>query len=105
EGPMLSLKSVNTLSHYTKWTIANVHAGGLGWNGFFTFGLLYWLLPRLWKTELFSKKLATTHFWFGLIGIAGYVLGMWVSGVTEGLMWKEIDADGKLVYATLDEMV
>ena len=105
EGPMLSLKSVNTLSHFTNWTIAHVHAGGLGWNGFMTFGLLYWLLPRLWKTELHSKKLATTHFWFGLIGIAAYVLAMWVNGVTEGLMWKEFDPDGKLVYGTWDEMV
>ncbi|MFO7562303.1 MAG: cytochrome-c oxidase, cbb3-type subunit I [Enhygromyxa sp.] len=105
EGPMLSLKSVNSLSHFTNWTIAHVHAGGLGWNGFLTFGLLYWLLPRLWKTELHSTKLATTHFWFGLIGIAGYVLSMWVSGVTEGLMWKEFDPDGKLVYGTWDEMV
>ncbi len=105
EGPMLSLKAVNSLSHFTNWTIAHVHAGGLGWNGFLTFGLLYWLLPRLWKTELHSKKLATTHFWFGLIGIAAYVLSMWVNGVTEGLMWKEFDADGKLVYGTWDEMV
>ncbi len=105
EGPMLSLKGVNALSHFTNWTIAHVHAGGLGWNGFLTFGLLYWLLPRLWKTELHSKKLATTHFWFGLIGIAAYVLSMWVNGVTEGLMWKEFDPDGRLVYGTWDEMV
>lgn len=105
EGPMLSLKSVNTLSHFTNWTIAHVHAGGLGWNGFLTFGMLYWLLPRLWKTELYSKKLATTHFWFGLVGIGLYVLSMWVAGVTEGLMWKEFDPDGKLVYKTWDEMV
>ena len=105
EGPMLSLKGVNALSHFTNWTIAHVHAGGLGWNGFLTFGLLYWLLPRLWKTDLHSKKLATTHFWFGLIGIAAYVLSMWVNGVTEGLMWKEFDPDGRLVYGTWDEMV
>src|SRR5690606_16820287 len=105
EGPMLSLKSVNSLSHFTNWTIAHVHAGGLGWNGFLTFGLLYWLLPRLWNTKLYSTKLATTHFWFGLIGIAAYVLAMWVNGVTEGLMWKEFDPDGKLVYGTWDEMV
>ncbi|MFV8753574.1 cytochrome-c oxidase, cbb3-type subunit I [Nannocystaceae bacterium ST9] len=105
EGPMLSLKSVNALSHFTNWTIAHVHAGGLGWNGFFVFGMLYWLLPRLWKTELHSKTLATAHFWFGLIGIGVYVLSMYVSGVTEGLMWKEFDPDGKLVYGTWDEMV
>lgn len=105
EGPMLSLKSVNSLSHFTNWTIAHVHSGGLGWNGFLTFGILYWLLPRLWKTKLHSEKLATTHFWFGLIGIAMYVLSMYVNGVTEGLMWKEFDPDGKLVYGTWDEMV
>lgn len=105
EGPMLSLKSVNSLSHFTNWTIAHVHSGGLGWNGFFTFGLLYWLMPRLWDTKLYSKRLATTHFWFGLLGIAAYVLAMYVNGVTEGLMWKEFDPDGKLVYGTWDEMV
>ncbi|TPV92893.1 MAG: cytochrome-c oxidase, cbb3-type subunit I [Myxococcales bacterium FL481] len=105
EGPMMSLKSVNSLSHYTNWTIAHVHAGGLGWNGFFTFGLLYWLLPRLWRTQLHSIKLATAHFWFGLAGIGLYVFSMWVAGVTEGLMWKEFDADGRLVYGAWDEMV
>ena len=105
EGPMMSLKGVNALTHFTNWTIAHVHAGGLGWNGFFVFGMMYWLLPRLWKTELHSKKLATAHFWFGLIGIGVYVLSMYVSGVTEGLMWKEFDPDGKLVYGTWDEMV
>ncbi len=105
EGPMLSLKSVNALSHFTNWTIAHVHAGGLGWNGFFVCGMLYWLMPRLWKTELHSKTLATAHFWFGLIGIGVYVLSMYVSGVTEGMMWKEFDPDGKLIYGTWDEMV
>ncbi len=104
EGPMLSFKSVNALTHFTNWTIAHVHSGGLGWNGFMTFGVLYWLLPRLWRTELYSKKLATAHFWFGLIGIAVYVLSMYINGVTEGLMWKEFDPDGKLVYGTWDEM-
>ena len=105
EGPMMSIKAVNSLSHYTNWTIAHVHAGGLGWNGFMTFGMLYWLLPRLWDTELYSKKMATTHFWLGLTGIGIYVLSMWAAGVTEGLMWKEFDADGKLVYGAWAEMV
>jgi cytochrome c oxidase cbb3-type subunit I/II len=105
EGPMMSLKAVNALSHYTNWTIAHVHGGGLGWNGFFTFGLLYWLLPRLWRTELYSVRLATAHFWFGLLGIGFYVLSMWTAGVTEGLMWKEIGEDGRLVYGAWDEMV
>lgn len=102
---MMSLKSVNALSHFTNWTIAHVHAGGLGWNGFFTFGMLYWLLPRLWRTELFSVKLARLHVWFGLLGIGGYVLSMWAAGVTEGLMWKEFDADGRLVYGQWIEMI
>jgi len=105
EGPMLSLKSVNTLSHFTNWTIGHVHSGALGWNGMFTFGMLYWLLPKLWKTKLHSERWATAHFWMGLLGIGGYVLSMWVAGITEGLMWKEFDADGKLVYSQWDEMV
>jgi cytochrome c oxidase cbb3-type subunit I/II len=105
EGPMMSLKSVNSLSHFTNWTIAHVHAGGLGWNGFLTFGLLYWLMPRLWKTKLHSVKLATAHFWFGLLGIGFYVLAMWTAGVTEGLMWKEFDDAGRLVYFEWAAMV
>ena len=105
EGPMMSLKSVNSLSHFTNWTIGHTHGGGLGWNGFLTFGMLYWLLPRLWKTRLHSEKLATTHFWFGLAGIGIYMLSMWTSGVTEGLMWKEFQADGRLTYGTWDEMM
>ncbi|MCA9652107.1 MAG: cytochrome-c oxidase, cbb3-type subunit II, partial [Myxococcales bacterium] len=105
EGPMLSLKSVNTLSHFTNWTIGHVHSGALGWNGMLTFGILYWLLPRLWKTKLHSVRWATAHFWMGLLGIAGYVLSMWVAGITEGLMWKEFDAEGKLVYSQWAEMV
>lgn len=105
EGPMLSLRSVNALSHYTNWTIAHVHAGALGWNGLMTFGLLYWLLPRLWDTKLHSKKAATAHFWLSLVGIGFYVLSMWASGITEGLMWKEFDAEGKLVYGSWDEMM
>lgn len=102
---MMSLKSVNALSHFTNWTIAHAHAGGLGWNGFFTFGMLYWLLPRLWTTELYSVRLATAHFWVGLLGIGVYVLSMWAAGITEGLMWKEFDGDGRLVYGSWDEMM
>ncbi len=105
EGPMMSLKSVNSLSHYTNWTVAHVHGGALGWNGFLTFGMLYWLVPRLWRRkgkapELFSVKLANAHFWLGLVGIGFYVLSMWAAGIAEGLMWKEFDADGRLVYGT-----
>ena len=105
EGPLMSLKSVNALSHYTNWTIAHVHAGGLGWNGFMACAIFYWLLPRLWRTELHSNTWATWHFWMGILGIGFYVFSMWTSGVTEGLMWKEFDADGKLVYGAWDEMV
>lgn len=102
EGPMMSLKSVNSLSHYTNWTVAHVHGGALGWNGFLTFGMLYWLVPRLWKAKdgLYSVKLANAHFWLGLVGIGAYVLSMWTAGIAEGLMWKEFDADGRLVYGT-----
>jgi cytochrome c oxidase cbb3-type subunit I/II len=98
EGPLMSIKAVNALSHYTNWTVGHAHSGALGWNGFFIFGMLYWLVPRLWKTQLFSQKLATAHFWLGLVGIALYVLSMWAAGIGEGLMWKAFDADGRLVY-------
>jgi cytochrome c oxidase cbb3-type subunit I/II len=98
EGPLMSIKAVNALSHPTNWTVGHAHSGALGWNGFFIFGMLYWLVPRLWKTQLFSQKLATAHFWLGLVGIALDVLSMWAAGIGEGLMWKAFDADGWLVY-------
>ena len=100
EGPMMSLKSVNSMSHYTNWTIGHVHSGALGWNGFLTFSMLYWLIPKLYGRKLYSLKLATMHFWVGLVGIALYVLSMWTSGVAEGLMWKEFLPDGRLAYGT-----
>ncbi|HTJ47232.1 MAG TPA: cytochrome-c oxidase, cbb3-type subunit I [Kofleriaceae bacterium] len=102
EGPMMSIKTVNALSHYTSWNIAHVHGGALGWVGFMTFGMIYWLWPRLWQTELYSKKLATTHFWIGTIGIAIYVIAMWSAGITEGLMWRALDHEGRLQYDFLD---
>jgi len=105
EGPMMSIKSVNSLSHYTDWTIGHVHAGTLGWNAFITFGVLYWLVPRLWKTELFSKTLASTHFWFGTIGILFYQISMWVAGITQGLMWRAFEPDGRLTYPDFIETV
>jgi cbb3-type cytochrome c oxidase subunit I len=105
EGPMLSIKSVNGLSHYTDWTIGHVHSGALGWNGFMTFGMIYWLLPRLWRTKLWSDKLATAHFWFGLIGILMYVIAMYVSGITQGLMWRAFDEAGRLMYPEFVETV
>ena len=98
EGPMLSIKSVNALSHYTDWTIGHVHSGALGWNGFMNFALIYFLVPRLWKTELYSVRLATIHFWIGTIGIIFYIISMWVAGITQGLMWRAFDSEGYLAY-------
>ncbi|MEM9802577.1 MAG: cytochrome-c oxidase, cbb3-type subunit II, partial [Planctomycetota bacterium] len=98
EGPLLSVKSVNSLSHYTDWTIGHVHAGALGWNGFMGFGLVYWLAPRVFQTKLHSVKLATTHFWLGTIGILLYVVSMYVAGVTQGLMWRALTPEGQLAY-------
>ena len=105
EGPMLSVKSVNGLSHYTDWTIGHVHSGALGWNGFMTFGMIYWLLPRLWRTKLWSDKLANAHFWTGTIGILLYVLAMYNSGITQGLMWRAFDDAGRLMYPDFVETV
>ena len=98
EGPMLSIKTVNKLSHYTDWTIAHVHAGGLGWNGFLTFGMLYWLAPRIFQTPLRSKKLAEVHFWIGTLGILLYIVPIYVAGITQGLMWFAFDDAGALKY-------
>ncbi len=89
EGPMLSLKNVNAIAHFTDWIIAHVHIGALGWNGFLTFGILYWLIPRIYKTELYSKKLANAHFWIGMLGIVFYAASMYWSGITQSLMWKQ----------------
>jgi cytochrome c oxidase cbb3-type subunit I/II len=105
EGPTLAIKSVNALSHYTDWTIAHVHVGALGWNGFLTFGILYWLFPRLYKTQLYSTKLANFHFWIGFLGIIVYVLPLYFAGVTQGLMWKQFTPEGFLQYANFLETV
>ncbi len=105
EGPMLAVKSVNSLSHYTDWTIAHVHTGALGWNGFLTFSMLYWLMPRLYDTKLWSVKLANYHFWIGLVGMMFYVVPMYWSGITQGLMWKQFTADGFLQYPNFLETV
>jgi cytochrome c oxidase cbb3-type subunit I/II len=105
EGPMLSLKNVNALAHFTDWIIAHVHTGALGWNGFLTFGILYWLIPRLWKTELYSKKLANYHFWIGFLGILFYVIPMYWSGIAQSLMWKQFTPDGILQYPNFLETV
>ncbi len=105
EGPVLSIKSINALSHYTDWTVAHVHAGALGWNGFMTFGMIYWMMPRLFQTKLYSEKLATTHFWIGTIGILLYIIPIYVAGLTQGLMWRAIDGSGNLAYPDFVETV
>ncbi len=105
EGPTLAIKSVNSLSHYTDWTIAHVHTGALGWNGFLTFSMLYWLFPRLYRTRLYSVKLANYHFWVGLLGMMFYVVPMYFSGITQGMMWKQFTADGFLQYPNFLETV
>jgi cytochrome c oxidase cbb3-type subunit I/II len=105
EGPMLSIKSVNALTHYTDWIIAHVHTGALGWNGFMTFGMFYWLLPRLFQTEIFSKKAMEVHFWIGSIGIVLYVVAIYSAGVTQGLMWRAFDETGRLAYPDFIETV
>jgi len=98
EGPLLSLKSVNAITHYTDWVIAHVHVGGLGWNGFMIFGMCYFLVPRMWNTKLYSVQLANLHFWLGTLGIIFYALPMYISGVVQSLMWKEFNPEGFLVY-------
>ncbi|MCC6675838.1 MAG: cytochrome-c oxidase, cbb3-type subunit I [Phycisphaerales bacterium] len=105
EGPMLSIKSVNSLSHFTDWTIAHVHAGALGWNGFMTFGMMYWLLPRLFQAPLWSRKLMSAHFWTATIGILLYILAIYTAGITQGLMWRAFDETGRLQYPDFVETV
>ncbi len=103
EGPMMSIKTVNALSHYTDWTIGHVHSGALGWNGMITFGALYYLVPKLWQREgLYSLRLVSWHFWLATIGIVLYAASMWVTGIMEGLMWREVDAQGFLVNSFAD---
>ncbi len=98
EGPMLSLKNVNAIAHFTDWIVSHVHIGALGWNGFLTFGILYWLIPRLYNTNLFSKKMANFHFWIGTLGIVFYASSMYWSGVAQSLMWKQFTPIGLLQY-------
>ncbi len=104
EGPMLSIKSVNSLSHYTDWTIGHVHSGALGWNGMITFAAVYFLVPRLWRRErLYSLRMVNWHFWLATVGIVFYAASMWVAGVTQGLMWREYDPNtGYLVNSFVD---
>jgi len=105
EGPMLSLKNVNALAHFTDWIIAHVHIGALGWNGFLTFGILYWIIPRLWNTSLYSKKLANFHFWIGFLGIVFYASSMYWSALVQTLMWKQFTPEGLLQYPNFLETV
>lgn len=102
EGPMLSLKNVNAISHFTDWTIAHVHIGGLGWNGFLAFAILYYMIPKMWGTELHSKKLATNHFWLGTIGIIIYAVPMYWAGFEQSIMWKSFTPEGQLKFQFLE---
>ncbi|ANE53330.1 bifunctional cbb3-type cytochrome c oxidase subunit I/II [Flavisolibacter tropicus] len=102
EGPMMSLKSINAISHFTDWTIAHVHVGGLGWNAMLTFGILYWLVPKIFRTELHSKKLANFHFWIATLGILFYAIPMYWAGLMQASMWKEFTPSGQLKYSFLD---
>ncbi|OHB74113.1 MAG: cytochrome C oxidase Cbb3 [Planctomycetes bacterium RBG_16_41_13] len=105
EGSLLSIKQVNAIGHYTDWIIGHVHVGTLGWNGFLAFAMIYYLVPKLWKTELYSKKLANIHFWAGLLGILLYYISMLAAGITQSLMWMELDNKGNLVYPEFIETV
>jgi cytochrome c oxidase cbb3-type subunit 1 len=105
EGPALSIKTINALSHYTDWTIGHVHSGALGWVGFITMGSLYYLIPRLYgRTEMWSVKLVNTHFWVATIGIVLYVAALWIAGVMQGLMWRSVNVDGSLTYTFVESV-
>jgi len=105
EGPMMAIKWVNAITHYTDWTIAHVHVGALGWNGMLTFGVVYWLIPRIFNTKLYSVKLANLHFWLGTMGIVFYAVPLYWGGITQQLMWKQFSPDGFLVYGNFLETV
>jgi cytochrome c oxidase cbb3-type subunit 1 len=105
EGPMMSIKTVNALSHYTDWTIGHVHSGALGWVGLVSIGAIYYLLPRLYgRTEMASVRLVTTHFWVATIGIVVYIAAMWIAGVMQGLMWRAVNEDGTLTYTFIESV-
>jgi cytochrome c oxidase cbb3-type subunit I/II len=105
EGPLMAIKSVNALSHYTDWTIGHVHSGALGWVALLIFGMVYWLVPRMWGTRLHSVAMANAHFWLAMVGILFYIVTMWAAGITQGLMWKEFTSDGLLAYPAFLETV
>lgn len=105
EGPMLSFKTLNAIGHYTDWIVGHVHIGALAWNGFMAAGIIYWLAGKLWKTDLYSKKLANIHFWLGTLGILFYAIPLYVAGFTQAAMWKQFNPDGTLVYGNFLETV
>jgi cytochrome c oxidase cbb3-type subunit 1 len=104
EGPLMSLKDVNALSHYTDWTVGHVHSGALGWVAMISFGSLYHMIPRLWKTELYSVRLVNLHFWLATIGVLLYITAMWISGIMQGLMWRAFDDFGNLQYSFVESV-
>ncbi len=105
EGPLLSIKSINAISHYTDWTVAHVHVGTLGWNGMLTFGILYWLVPRIYNTKLYSMKWANVHFWISTLGVLFYAIPLYWAGWTQSMMWKQFEPDGFLTYPNFLETV
>ncbi|MFP5419053.1 MAG: cbb3-type cytochrome c oxidase subunit I, partial [Gammaproteobacteria bacterium] len=105
EGPMMSLKEVNALSHYTDWTVGHVHSGALGWVAMISFGSLYHMIPKLWDTKIYSRKLVEWHFWLATIGIVLYIVAMWISGITQGLMWRSFDEFGNLKFSFAESVV
>jgi cytochrome c oxidase cbb3-type subunit 1 len=105
EGPMMSIKTVNALSHYTDWTVGHVHSGALGWVGLISMGCLYHLIPRMYgRTEMYSKRAIELHFWIATIGIVLYIAAMWIAGVMQGLMWRAVNPDGTLVYSFVESV-
>jgi cytochrome c oxidase cbb3-type subunit 1 len=105
EGPMMSIKTVNSLSHYTDWTIGHVHSGALGWVGFITMGSLYYLIPRMFgQTKMYSTKAIELHFWIATLGVVLYIAAMWIAGVMQGLMWRALNPDGTLVYSFVESV-
>ena len=105
EGPMMSIKTVNALSHYTDWTIGHVHSGALGWVALISVGAMYFMIPRLFgKTRMYSLKLIEWHFWISTVGIVLYITSMWIAGVMQGLMWRAVNQDGTLTYSFVESL-
>ena len=104
EGPMMAIKTVNALSHYTDWTIGHVHSGALGWVAMVSIGAMYFLIPKLFDTEIYSKRLIETHFWIATVGIVLYITAMWISGIMQGLMWRAVNSDGTLTYSFVESV-